>query len=615
MKLEYSEYYRRLSGCFIGKSVGGTLGMPYEGEERLLDLTFYDPVPTEMVANDDLDLQVMALEAVRRNGLPIHRKYLGDFYLKSLRFACDEYGVARRNLTHGIFPPLSGYYDNKFTGGMGSAIRSEIWGCLAPGDPALAAALAREDSCIDHTDDGLEATMFLAAIESAAFVETDIDRLIDIALGYVTDNGRFACAIRDTKVWWNECRDFVEVRRRILDKYYVQNWTDVSINISFVVLGLLAGEGDFGKTICTAVNCGNDTDCTGATLGALYGIMYPERITEEWTAPIGNRLVVGGNMLGLHEVDTIDKFCEQIAAVSIDVQKFYGSSVTTENYPEFPEYAVFEREPWCTPDENIPYGFEDDPHESVLAIMPLYTSVFYPEDIAIGAGETKQYRIRFRGRKKAETFRGVVSVPNGFAVEPSRFELSLEPQKDSFVTVSVTRSADAAKNPYFNPMDIRLIGENETIELTAQLPLCTSWVMKPTDTNWNRCPSLEELSGSKRVEAPYHFVKVPAGHWLLSTCVKDPVGTRNAFLVAEGTRKIKVWINDKLVQENDGSYYVPAFHRGPLRRRVNLSGWSRITVEVLDGNEGEVFIGLGTPYGFDWLFDIENRLPGVAVEE
>jgi hypothetical protein len=42
----------------------------------------------------------------------------------------------------------------------------------------LAAALAREDSCIDHYDDG--GAEFLAAVESAAFVEQDIHRLLEV---------------------------------------------------------------------------------------------------------------------------------------------------------------------------------------------------------------------------------------------------------------------------------------------------------------------------------------------------------------------------------------------------------------------------------------------------
>lgn len=80
--------------------------MPYEGQQKLLNLSYYDPVPTEMVANDDLDLQVMFLESVRRYGLPVHREYLAKTWLESLRFVCDEYGVAQKNLRSGLRPPV-----------------------------------------------------------------------------------------------------------------------------------------------------------------------------------------------------------------------------------------------------------------------------------------------------------------------------------------------------------------------------------------------------------------------------------------------------------------------------------------------------------------------------
>lgn len=54
------------------------------------------------------------------------------------------------------------------------------------------------------------------------------------------------------------------------------------INVPFTVLALLAGDGDFGRTICTAVNCGMDTDCTAATAGALLGLLKPDCISDEW---------------------------------------------------------------------------------------------------------------------------------------------------------------------------------------------------------------------------------------------------------------------------------------------------------------------------------------------
>ena len=51
------EYQNRVLGCFVGKNIGGTLGMPMEWERSKNDVTYYthditgDPLP-----NDDLDI-------------------------------------------------------------------------------------------------------------------------------------------------------------------------------------------------------------------------------------------------------------------------------------------------------------------------------------------------------------------------------------------------------------------------------------------------------------------------------------------------------------------------------------------------------------------------------
>jgi hypothetical protein len=73
----------------------------------------------------------------------------------------------------------------------------------------------------------------------------------------------------DTVEWWKLCGDWLKVRSMILGKYGHPNFTDTIQNVGFSILGLLAGKEDFGKTICVAVNCGKDTDCTGATAGAI----------------------------------------------------------------------------------------------------------------------------------------------------------------------------------------------------------------------------------------------------------------------------------------------------------------------------------------------------------
>ena len=58
-KLSYSTYLDKVYGCFLGKTVIGTLGAPYEGIKMPLELPFKPEMVNTMLPNDDLDLQVL----------------------------------------------------------------------------------------------------------------------------------------------------------------------------------------------------------------------------------------------------------------------------------------------------------------------------------------------------------------------------------------------------------------------------------------------------------------------------------------------------------------------------------------------------------------------------
>ena len=302
----------RMMGCWLGKAVGGTLGMPYEGVRTPLNLRFYDPVPTEMLPNDDLDLQVIYAFLLDQMGdhPRIDRHVLAQAW-PHIGMSPDEYGIVKRNLALGLKPPATGAYDNPFARGMGAAIRTELWACLAPGDPDRAVAYAYEDACMDHAGEGIYAAQFLAAVESLAFRESDRETLLDAGLSYIPDACELAAAVADTRRWWAELNDWSAVQQRLADRYLNDNFTDVVINLAYIVLGWLAGR-DFGESICIAVNCGQDTDCTGATLGALLGILDPDGIEDRWLEPIGRDLVLSPC---IHDVDhppTLDAFTDLV---------------------------------------------------------------------------------------------------------------------------------------------------------------------------------------------------------------------------------------------------------------------------------------------------------------
>jgi ADP-ribosylglycohydrolase len=302
-------------GCWIGKAVGGTLGQSFEGQEGPLDATFYRPVPTEMEPNDDLDLQVLwAVLMDQLDEVRVDRRVMEYGWLNHVEFPWNEYGVGIRNLRDGIASPLSGSHDNWYTCGEGAAIRTEIWACLAAGNPTLAAQYAREDACVDHAGDGLNAALFLASVQSAAFVESDPSTLLDIGLAAIPAESRLAHAVVDTRAWVASGLPWRDVRTRILETYGSVDFTDVRQNTAFIVLGWLAGH-DFAERILICNNCGKDTDSSTASLGSILGILDPDSIGPEWLAPIGRTLVLSPEITGITPPATLDDFTELVLSL------------------------------------------------------------------------------------------------------------------------------------------------------------------------------------------------------------------------------------------------------------------------------------------------------------
>jgi ADP-ribosylglycohydrolase len=68
-----------------------------------------------------------------------------------------------------------------------------------------------------------------------------------------------------------------------------------------VATGLLWGDLDFEKSVCRAVTCAFDTDCNGATVGSVVGLVLgATRMPHKWIGPIRDTLQTG--IHGMFEV-------------------------------------------------------------------------------------------------------------------------------------------------------------------------------------------------------------------------------------------------------------------------------------------------------------------------
>ncbi|MFX0155926.1 MAG: ADP-ribosylglycohydrolase family protein [Candidatus Hodarchaeota archaeon] len=294
IQISENEYFDKVYACWLGKNIGGTLGAPYETKKSLNTLTYYDPVPHKAAPNDDIDLQLIWLKMLEEKGINPSLVDFAEYWKRyAIAYPWNEYGFLKRNLNRGLMPPITGCFENYFIDEMGSPIRSEIWACIAPGDPQLAASMALKDAVIDHAGgEGVYGEMFWAAVESAAFVLNDPKLLIQIGLNMIPIHSIISRAVSEA-LWCHENEiSWIKARERILLYYGHNSPLNAPQNHAFTILGLLYGN-DFGDKLCKAVNCGYDTDCTGATLGALLGIINGTKgIPQKWSAPIGEEIVL-----------------------------------------------------------------------------------------------------------------------------------------------------------------------------------------------------------------------------------------------------------------------------------------------------------------------------------
>ena len=132
--------------------------------------------------------------------------------------------------------------------------------------------------------------MFAAAMISCAAVTDDISDIMLGGLAQIPHTSRLHEAISDVLDGYGSgiCQaDCFKRIHTLFDEHTGHGWCHAISNAMIVAASLLYGGGDFGKSICMAVEAGFDTDCNGATVGSILGMRNGiENIGEIWTKPV-----------------------------------------------------------------------------------------------------------------------------------------------------------------------------------------------------------------------------------------------------------------------------------------------------------------------------------------
>ncbi|MCX7097235.1 MAG: ADP-ribosylglycohydrolase family protein [Methylococcales bacterium] len=262
------------------------------GFDRLWQFTKTDRFP----GDDDTNYTVMAMAMMQQKGLDFTTTDVADFWLENIPLlrTCTAERVAYRNITNHIAPPLSAVVRNPYREWIGAQIRADFYGYVALGQPELAAELAWRDASLSHVKNGIYGAMWVAAMLAVAIKQTDVRNIIEIGLTEIPAQSRLYSAVKEMLSLYAEGASYFDAVRHIhqrWDEKLAHHWCNTIANAQIVAMGLLYGEGDYEKAITRTVYACFDTDCNGATVGSIMGMMLGAKsLPTKWTAVMNDAI-------------------------------------------------------------------------------------------------------------------------------------------------------------------------------------------------------------------------------------------------------------------------------------------------------------------------------------
>ena len=265
------------------------LGFGFRGREYADEI---DGMPVD----DDTNYVVLAQELIEKYGKDFCPNDVGKIWLysQSKNAYCTAERVAYCNFIKGYSPPQTAIYKNPYREWIGAQIRGDYFGYINPGNPKKAAEMAWRDASISHVKNGIYGEMFVSAMIAIAFTTNDVMTIIKGGLNEIPKTSRLYECINLVIDCFNSGKKFEDAIKLVTDRYdeySSHGWCHTISNAMIVVASLLYGKGDFAKSICLSVQVGFDTDCNGATVGSILGVVGGiKSIPEYWQKPINNKL-------------------------------------------------------------------------------------------------------------------------------------------------------------------------------------------------------------------------------------------------------------------------------------------------------------------------------------
>jgi len=296
----------KIKGGWAGQTIGVTFGGPYEFRFNGTFIQDYQPlewnkdnIKQNMLANaglyDDIYMDLTFVDVLERVGLDAPVDSFANAFANAGYTLWHANQSARYNILNGIKAPQSGdWHYNPHADDIDFQIESDFAGLMNPGMPQSASAVCDKVGHIMNYGDGWYGGVFVSNMYSLAIISDNINQIVEDALKAIPQQSDFYKCIADVIQWHKKYPDdwhqtWFELQKKwssdigCPDGVFNAFDIDAKINAAYVVLGLLYGKGDFGKTIEIAARAGQDADCNPSTAGGVLGTLIGyNKIPSYW---------------------------------------------------------------------------------------------------------------------------------------------------------------------------------------------------------------------------------------------------------------------------------------------------------------------------------------------
>ena len=300
-----SELMNKIKGGWAGQTIGVCYALPTEfryKKEMIPDSVKMDLTGEQLKKrfnNDDIYMDAKFVEVIGRLGLDAPADAFATAFANAGFNLWHANQAARYNILNGIMPPKSGHWKySMHSDDIDFQIEADFAGLTSAGVLDAAVKTADKVGHIMNHGDGWYSGVYVAAMYSLAFVSDDVDFVVNEALKLIPEQSKYYRAMSDVIQWHKEYpNDWTKTWREIEESQWSYDLhctagvyqpfnIDATVNMAYVLIGLLYGEGDFFKSMDISMRCGQDSDCNPSSVGGILGAMMGyDKIPAKWLNP------------------------------------------------------------------------------------------------------------------------------------------------------------------------------------------------------------------------------------------------------------------------------------------------------------------------------------------